>query len=74
MFKFVTQDMIDRGIEIRNCVYHENSVAPFSSIILNEFNGTRTIIHSNPNLPILTFNDFDKINLETYKWIHFEVN
>lgn len=35
--------------------------------------GSRTIVHSNPNLPILTAVDFRKIPLQRYKWIHFEV-
>lgn len=72
MFKFVIKDLIDRGIKIDNCVYYENCEAPLSSVVLSESSGSRTIVHSNPNLPYLVFNDFDKINLKYYKWIHFE--
>lgn len=72
MFQFVIEDCCDRDIRISNCVYHENCEAPLSSVILNETTGTRTIIHSNPNLPLLTFDDFRKICLNHYKWIHFE--
>jgi len=72
MFQFVIDDCKNRGIRISNCVYHENCEPPLSSVILNEETGTRTIIHSNPNLPLLTFDDFRKINLNEYKWIHFE--
>lgn len=74
MFQFVIDDCRDRGICINNCVFHDNCEAPLSSVILNEATGSRTIIHSNPNLPILTFDDFRKICLNNYKWIHFEVN
>lgn len=74
MFQFVIEDCKNRGIRISNCVYHENSEPPLSSVILNEVTGSRTIIHSNPDLPLLTFDDFRKINLNEYKWIHFEVN
>lgn len=72
MFKFVIQDMIERGIQIENCVYFNNCEAPLSSVLLNERTGTRTIVHSNPNLPNLKFIDFQKLNLTNYKWIHFE--
>lgn len=72
MFQFVIEDCCDRDIRISNCVYHDNCEAPFSSIILNQSTGTRTIIHSNPNLPMLNFDDFRKICLNHYKWIHFE--
>lgn len=40
---------------------------------ISEANGSRTIIHSNPNLPHMSFEEFDKCNLDEYKWIHFEV-
>lgn len=72
MFRFVIEDCHDRAIRTINCVYR-NCEAPISSVILNEATGTRTIIHSNPNLPILTFDHFNGIDLNEYKWIHFEV-
>lgn len=72
-FRFLAEDCHQRAINIEHCVYHDNCDAPFSSVILNEATGSRTIIHSNPNLPILTCNDFQKIPLDRYKWIHFEV-
>lgn len=73
-FSFLIEDCRDRGIEINHCVYHTAPIAPFSSVILNEATGSRTIIHSNPNMPILTANDFRKIPYARYKWIHFEVS
>lgn len=73
-FSFLTEDCRDRGILIDHCVYHSTSIAPFSSVILNEANGSRTIVHSNPNMPILTADDFYKIPYERYRWIHFEVS
>lgn len=74
VFQFLIEDCNKQKICIDHCVYHENCGAPFSSVILNEANGSRTIIHSNTNLPILTIEDFQKIPFERYKWIHFEVN
>lgn len=73
-FSFLIEDFNDRGILIDHCVYHSTPIAPFSSVILNEATGSRTIIFSNPNMPILTADDFYKIPYERYKWIHFEVS
>lgn len=71
MFKFVIDDLVERGIRISNCSYHDNCEAPISSIILS--GGQRTIVFSNPNLPHFQFDDFRRINLNHYDWIHFEV-
>lgn len=71
MFRFVIEDFVDRGIRISNCSYHDNCEGPMSSIILN--GDRRTIVFSNPNLPYFLFDDFRKLNLNQYKWIHFEV-
>lgn len=73
MFKFVIHDLTVRGIEHKNCVYYDNCEVPMSSIWLSEDTGSRTIVHSNPNLPHMNFAGFDKVNLDEYKWIHFEV-
>lgn len=72
-FSFLIEDFNVRGIRIDHCVRY-TKFAPFSSVILNETTGSRTIIHSNPNIPILTVDDFTKIPYERYKWIHFEVS
>lgn len=73
-FSFLIDDCLDRGIRIDHCVQHPTKTAPFSSVILNEATGSRTIIHSNPNMPILRAEDFMKIPYERYGWIHFEVS
>lgn len=73
MFEFVVADMIARGIRYSNCPRHDCDV-PLSSILLNSATNSRTIIHSNPNMPILTAEDFKRVNLNNYRWIHFEVS
>lgn len=70
---FVIEDFNSRGILIDHCVLHSTSMLPFSSIVLSETTGSRTIIHSNADMPIFTADDFFKISFERYKWIHFEV-
>lgn len=73
MFQFVIDDAVDRGIQMSNCALHDNYQAPMASVILNDATGSRTIVFSSANLPILTFEDFRKLNFSEYGWIHFEV-
>jgi sugar/nucleoside kinase (ribokinase family) len=62
------------NICIVNCVYYEACDAPTSIVIISQTTGSRTIIHSNKNLPELTLDDFKKLDLSQYSWIHFEAS
>lgn len=72
MFGFVIDDLKDRGIDTKNCVFYPNSSIPLSTVLLNKASGFRTIIHSNKNLPHVNFDNFDKCDLNEYFWVHFE--
>lgn len=72
MFVFIIEDLKDRGVSIKNCSYYPNCSIPLSTVFLSKASGSRTIIHSNKNLPHVTFDIFDKCNLCEYFWIHFE--
>ncbi|XP_064652079.1 ketohexokinase-like isoform X2 [Lineus longissimus] len=71
---FLEENLAKYGIGYPNMVYHENCQCPTSVCIVNNHNGSRTILHTNKNLPELTEDDFSKIDLNSgrYKWIHFE--
>jgi len=69
---FIVEDFKSTGINIDNVVYHDNCDFPSASIIINSSNGSRTIIHSNKNLPELKLDEFKALDLTKYKWIHFE--
>ncbi|XP_050072122.1 ketohexokinase-like [Anopheles maculipalpis] len=71
-FLFALEDLRERKIEFGQCVYHRDKHVPLSTVWLSLATGTRTIVHSNPDLPELTLEDFQKINLHEYAWIHFE--
>lgn len=45
---------------------------PASMVISNVTTGSRTILHMNRNLPDVTAEDFSKVDLRQYKWIHWE--
>jgi len=49
---------------------HEGK-APTSYVILNRRNGSRTIIHYR-DLPEFGYEDFARIDLRDYRWLHFE--
>lgn len=75
-FRMLLSDCKERNISIQNCPTVDIN-PPFSSVILNQENDSRTIIHCNPNFPIFTYdhfkqNIFDKGLLRNYRWIHFE--
>jgi len=72
-FSFIVDDFKTYNVCIDNCVYYEDSDTPTSVVIISQTNGSRTIIHSNRNLPELTLDDFKKLDLSQYSWIHFEV-
>ncbi len=65
----------DDGIDISKCVRFKEVLCPNSCVIVNAENASRTIIHTNKNLPELSAVDFEaKIlpHLCDYDWIHFE--
>lgn len=66
------RDFREHGIPIDNCPRHPDTLCPYSTIIVNSQNGSRTIIHTNKNLPELTAEEFDRLDLSQYSWIHFE--
>lgn len=70
-FGFLHDDCRKRGIRIDNCPITDQD-PPFSSVLLSQESDSRTIIHSNSNFPILTFDHFKRVHLSEYTWIHFE--
>ncbi|ELT97310.1 hypothetical protein CAPTEDRAFT_199965 [Capitella teleta] len=69
---FLLNDLAACNIGTDLCVEHEDCATPVSIGIINKQNGSRTIIHSNPNLPEISFIDFTRLVDMTQKWIHFE--
>lgn len=69
---FIVDDFNNYNVCIDNCVYYEACDTPTSVVIINQATGSRTIIHSNKNLPEITLANFKKLDLSQYSWIHFE--
>ncbi|XP_023223753.1 ketohexokinase-like isoform X1 [Centruroides sculpturatus] len=70
--RFLQNDLDSHAICRDNCVFYDDCDSPISTVIINVNNGSRTILHSNRNLPEPTFEQFAKLDLTKYKWVHFE--
>ncbi|KAF2352682.1 Carbohydrate kinase PfkB [Trinorchestia longiramus] len=70
--QFMVADLAKYGIGDEHIVYHDGVTCPSSMVICSRETGSRTIVHSNQNLPELTVEDFKKIPLHNFKWVHFE--
>ena len=68
---YIETDLKEHGITFNQCPKQEGHKSPNSYIILNA-TGTRTILHTNLGLPELTYEDFQKVDVSKYSWIHFE--
>lgn len=70
--KFLQDDLFKCGVKIDHCVVHKGFATPTSCVIINTKSGSRTILHADKDLPEVSFQDFCKLNLAEYSWIHFE--
>nr|XP_027221384.1 ketohexokinase-like isoform X2 [Penaeus vannamei] len=70
---FLLDDFAKYNVDTKCVVVHEDCDCPASCVILSMETGSRTIIHSNKNLPELTVEDFCKVNLSAFRWVHFEL-
>ncbi|XP_074847662.1 ketohexokinase isoform X3 [Carettochelys insculpta] len=69
---FVLADLRRYAVELTHVVLHPTSSFPTSIVISSVSRGTRTILHTNSNLPDVTAQDFERVDLRRYKWIHWE--
>lgn len=70
-FRVLLDDLQSRGISVQHCPMTDKD-PPFSSVIIAQDTGSRTIVHCNKNYPYVTWEDFSKIDLNRYGWVHFE--
>ncbi|GFN93706.1 ketohexokinase-like [Plakobranchus ocellatus] len=72
---FIEEDFKKFGIKYDNSLVIPEKTCPFSVVILSQESHSRTVLHTNKNLPELTLDNFsNNINLRSsdYGWIHFE--
>ncbi|XP_026995598.1 ketohexokinase isoform X3 [Tachysurus fulvidraco] len=69
---FILNDCKMYNIDVSLVTEHAQCSWPTSVIICNQTNGSRTILHMNRNLPDVHSDDFSKLDLSQFQWIHFE--
>lgn len=71
---FAVKTLTTRGIKTSNCIIHKGIGFPTSCVTLSQKTGSRTIVHFRPKeFPEVSNENFVKLDLELYGWIHFEV-
>ena len=69
--RHIVADLDNNGVEWRYCRRVPGGRTPTSCIVLNQQNGSRTIIHYR-DLPEFGFEDFRHIDPGRFDWVHFE--
>ena len=73
--ELIREDFDRHNIFHGNCPVMDGFDTPVSAVIVNAQSGSRTIIHTNKNLPELTVDQFKSLveeNGHRYSWVHFE--
>ncbi|KAK3893741.1 hypothetical protein Pcinc_002445 [Petrolisthes cinctipes] len=70
--RFLLDDFAKYGVNTDHLVEVGGCSCPTSCVILSQTTGSRTIIHANAGLPELSVDDFSKVDLTVFDWIHFE--
>ncbi|XP_077008498.1 ketohexokinase isoform X3 [Tamandua tetradactyla] len=69
---FVLDDLRRYAVDLRYVVPQTSGSIPTSTVIISEASGSRTILHAYRNLPDVSAEDFEKVDLTRFKWIHIE--
>ncbi|XP_045150113.1 ketohexokinase isoform X3 [Echinops telfairi] len=69
---FLVADFRRRGVDVSQVAWQSSGDTPCSCCIVNSSNGSRTIVLYDTNLPDVSAEDFEKVDLTLFKWIHIE--
>ncbi|XP_037346947.2 ketohexokinase isoform X3 [Pungitius pungitius] len=69
---FILEDFQKFHIDVSLVSKHAQCALPASVVVSNISTGSRTILHMNRDLPEVTAEDFSKVDLHQFKWIHWE--
>ncbi|KAM8917381.1 ketohexokinase isoform 3-T6 [Spinachia spinachia] len=69
---FILEDFQKFHIDVSLVSAHAECALPASVVVSNISTGSRTILHMNRDLPDVTAEDFSKVDLHQFKWIHWE--
>nr|XP_057911060.1 ketohexokinase isoform X3 [Doryrhamphus excisus] len=69
---FIVEDFQKLNVDMSLVSEHAQCITPTSLVISSRSTGSRTILHLNRNVPDVTAEDFSKVDLRHFKWIHWE--
>ncbi|XP_004558981.2 ketohexokinase isoform X1 [Maylandia zebra] len=72
MNSFIMADFSQRDIDVSAVVLQVEGQTPCACCVVCPSTGTRTVVLSDTNLPDVTAEDFSKVHLHQFKWIHWE--
>ncbi|KAI5101952.1 ketohexokinase isoform X1 [Silurus meridionalis] len=72
MNSFIVGDFSRRGVDISSVAWQQRGETPCACCIVCQKSGSRTVVLYDTNLPDVCADDFSKLDLRQYKWIHFE--
>lgn len=69
---FIMADFTQRGVDVSAVAWQVKGQTPCACCVVCPPTGSRTVILSDTNLPDVTAEDFSKVDLQQFKWIHWE--
>nr|XP_023694534.1 ketohexokinase isoform X1 [Paramormyrops kingsleyae] len=72
MNSFIVGDFSRRGVDVSHVVWQQGGETPCACCVVCPSSGSRTVVLADTNLPDASVEDFAKVNLVEYKWIHWE--
>ncbi|XP_074525871.1 ketohexokinase isoform X2 [Halichoeres trimaculatus] len=69
---FIMADFLQRAIDVSAVAWQVEGQTPSACCVVCPSSGSRTVVLSDTNLPDVTAEDFSKIDLQQFKWIHWE--
>ncbi|XP_062271127.1 ketohexokinase-like isoform X1 [Scomber scombrus] len=72
MNSFIVNDFLQRSVDTSAVVWQVKGQTPCACCVICPSGGSRTVVLSDTNLPDVTENDFSKVDLRQFKWIHIE--
>ncbi|XP_063039911.1 ketohexokinase isoform X3 [Engraulis encrasicolus] len=72
MNSFIAGDFKRRGVDMSGVSWQQVGVTPCACCVVCPASGSRTVVLSDTNLPDVSAEDFCKVDLRQYKWIHWE--
>ncbi|XP_040890179.1 ketohexokinase isoform X7 [Toxotes jaculatrix] len=69
---FIMADFARRAVDVSAVVWQVHGQTPCACCVVCQSNGSRTVVLSDTNLPDVTAQDFSRVDLRQFKWIHWE--